>query len=488
MDNPRKIDLGMFQRALFWFLLVLGGLSVPGLAQSRPKWIAVTPLQSTRTVPASEGYLDIFTTPNAVVTVSGRESRRLIADRYGKATFEKLKRGTYAFKVELEDYQPEEKRQVTIEPGKPTSFRVDLRPVFSTLVLGMGGQANRDVQIWIDRQPVASEQIEVREGKLLVKRLQLDENVVHQIKIEKPNHEGLVLERPIQLGECENFVSVELTPLKGALILSGNAGARIYLDGADKGQLTSDGQMRLPGLHPGQHQLRAELFGFATLDRPVTISPGEEGERLEFRLEPQLEKDEISYAFRAEKDQFSPRLPEGWQVETAKSLQMAGAGLALLKSGAIPEQPFSVFEEATMIFQVREWNGGGIGWVARAVDLRNYYKFELLPTSRDHAQPYELTFSLCRDGVCQPPDRYVLETIEVRNAQFQIVMTVSKDQIWHCITTPDGKKRPLGPTFTVPVFSRGGSGMSGVEGASSTIDELRLLPRVAESEDCQGPR
>jgi len=85
---------------------------------------------------------------------------------------------------------------------------------------------------------------------------------------------------------------------------------------------------------------------------------------------------------------------------------MAGAGLALLKSGAIPEQPFSVFEEATMIFQVREWNGGGIGWVARAVDLRNYYKFELLPTSRDHAQPYELTFSLCRSQKRSVPYRY----------------------------------------------------------------------------------
>ena len=486
MDKPTKIDGGTFRGGLFSLLLVLGGLSASGRAQSRPKWIAVTPLQSTKSIPASEGYLDIFTTPNAVVTVTGRESRRLIADRYGKATFEKLKRGTYAFKVELQDYQPEEKKKVAIEPGRPVSFRVDLKPVFSTLVLGMGGQADRDVQISIDRQPISPEQIEVREGKLLVKRLQLDEEVVREIKIEKPYHEGLVLERPIRPGECENFVSVELVPLKGALSLSGNAGARIYLDGEDKGLLGSDGRLRLPGLPPRRYQLRAELFGFADLHCEVTISPGAEETQAEVRLKPVIETAEITQAFRGE---IFPVLPKGWQVDQGKSLQMEGAGLTLFKSGTYDQHPFSVYQDSTLIFQVRQWDGGGIGWVTRAVDLRNYYKFELLPPSApDQPQSYRMVFSLCEEGICRPLSNDLLPMFDeahLRQGGFRVTVTMKKDQIWHCITTRDGKKRPLGPTYAAPAFARGGMGMSGVVGARSIIDELSLFPETFERTDCQ---
>lgn len=486
MGKPTQIDRGTLLWGLFWLVVVLGGLPARGWAQSRPKWIAVTPLQSTKAVPASEGYLDIFTTPNAVVTVSGRESRRRLADRYGKATFAKLKRGTYNFKVELEDYHPEEKRAVEIVPGKPTSFRVDLKPVFSTLVLGMGGQADRDVQIWIDRQPISPEQIEVREGKLLVKGLQLDEEVVREIKVAKPYHEGMVLERPIRPGECENFVSVELVPLKGALILSGDAGARIYLDGEDKGRLASDGQLRLPDLLPREYRLRAELFGFADLETEVTISAGAEETRAELHLQPVIETAEMTHAFLGE---FFPEQPKGWQVETGNALRMEGAGLALFKSGTFPQHPFSVFQDATLIFHVRQWDGGGIGWIARAVDPRNYYKFELLPPSPlDQAKDYRMTFSLCEDGVCRLLKNDLLamfDAADLRRGGFRVVMTVAKDQIWHCITTLDGKKRPLGPTYDAPAFARGGMGLSGVEGATSTLDELSLFPRIFEPTDCQ---
>ncbi len=489
MDKPTRSRWGWVRRGLCTLLLVMVEL-LPGLtwAQSRPRWIV---LKSTKTVPASEGYLDIFTTPKAIVTLTGQENQRLVADRYGKATFAKLKRGTYAFKVELEDHQTEEKRAVLIQPGKPTTYRVDLKPVFSTLVLALGRQADRDVQLWIDQQPIPPAQIEVREGKVVVKRLQLAENVVHEIRIEKPYHEGLVLERPIQLGECENFVSIELIPLKGALILAGNAGARIYLDGEDRGLLASSGELRLTGLLPGEYRLRAELFGFADLDTQVTISPGKEEKRVEIRLEPLLETAEIAHAFLQEKEQFFPGRPDGWQVETARSLRMVGSGLALLKSGTIPEHLFSIFRNATLIFQVREWNGAGIGWIARARDLRQFYKFELLPSSPDPAQPYQLILSLCRDGDCQPLERHPLETIDgalLRNGRFRIVMTLSDDQIWHCITTQDGKKRPLGPTFAAPIFARGGVGLSGIEGATTIVEELRLLPGVFESEDCEVPR
>jgi hypothetical protein len=120
---------------------------------------------------ALRGYLDIFTAPNALVTLTGRESKQLRADRNGRATFEKLKLGVYSFKVDLADYQSEELKEFKVLPGRPTSYRVDLKPVFSTLVLGMGSQAASDVLVRIDDQPIAADQVEPRDGKLFVRRL-----------------------------------------------------------------------------------------------------------------------------------------------------------------------------------------------------------------------------------------------------------------------------------------------------------------------------
>lgn len=469
----------------FFLWLLLGGPPTPVLAQ---KPLQLLPIK--KEVPATEGYLGILTTPLAVVSLSGKENRVLDADRNGMAVFEKLPPGTYAYRINLADHHSIKREKISVQPGKAKVAVDRLKPIFSTLVLVMGGQAGDDVRIWINEELISPDQIEVRDGKLLVKRLQLPENVFHQIKIEKPYHEGIVIQQLIQLVECENFVSVDLVPLKGTLILSGNAGARIYLDGEDKGLLASNGELRLRGLVPREYSLRAELLGFASLDQRVTISPSGEN-RVEIPLEPLIEPAEITHAFLEEREQFFPRTPDGWQFEKAKSLKMEGAGLALLKSGTFPSHLFSIFQDFTMVFQVRQWDGGGIGWVVRASDLKNYYKFELLPSSRlDQQQPYRMTFCLYQNGVCQSAQDYPLGMIkaeDLRKGKFRVMVTVSKDKIWHCILS-GGQRMPLGPTFVAPALARGGGGMSGVEGANSILEELRLLPGVFTAADCQIPK
>ncbi len=485
MNTLRVTGLTGFHRSIFFLLLSLGGLPALVLAQKPLELLPINPIG--KKVPPTEGYLGILTTPQAVVTLSGKEKRVLRADQNGMAVFEKLSPGIYTYRIILDDYHSLERSIVKVKPGKPEVAVDRLMPVFSTLALVMGGQAGHDVRVWINEKPISADQIEVQEGKLLVKRLQLPERVFHEIRIEKPNHKGIVIQRLIQLGECENFVSVELVPLKGALSLSGNAGARIYLDGQDKGILGSDGRLRLADLLPREYRLRAELFGFANLDTAVTISPGAEESHVEVRLEPVTEITEMTQAFRGE---IFPVLPKAWQVDQGKSLRMEGAGLALFKSGTYAQHPFSVYEDSTMIFQVQQWDGGGIGWVARAIDQRNYYKFELLPPSPldDKARYYQMVFSLCEDGICRPLKNDPLSMFEaahLREGGFRVTMTVEKDQIWHCIKPRGRTKRPLGPTYAAPAFARGGMGMSGVAGARSTIDELSLFPQTFEQTDCQ---
>lgn len=452
-----------------------------------PKPTAVTALRSTKSIPPSEGYLDIFTTPGAVVSLSGRESREVRADRYGKATFDKLKGGSYSFEVSLADYQPEGKTDVKILPGRPTTYRVDLKPVFSTLVLGLGSQAAADVLVRIDDQPISAEQIEIRDGKLFVRRLKVADNETHLIRIDKPHHEGVEVERPIRLGECENFLAIELKQLTGRLTLAGNAGARIYLDGEDKGMLSNSGELTIPDLVPGDYQLRAQLFGYQDLNLRLTLPPGKEVELVQISLVQLLEKTEIDHSFAVENEQFFPGRPEEWAITAGKYLTIEGRGEALLKSGLVKDQQFSIFEDSKMRIKVREWNGKGLGWLVRAVDLKNYYRFELSP-SVNNSQFYQLVFSTCRDGACETVKTDDLATIPVsllRKGGFTVEVNASGEKIWHCITPGDGRKKPLGPTYAAVGFPRGGSGLSGVAGAVTTVDDLLLQPGNAESELCR---
>ena len=470
-------------------LLLIALVPVSGRAQSRPNSVnqAVTALRSTKSIPPSEGYLDIFTTPGAMVTLSGRENRQVRADRYGKATFDKLKGGSYAFEVSLADYQPEEKADVRIQPGRPTTYRVDLKPVFSTLVLGLGSQATADVLVRIDNQPVPAEQIEIRDGKLFVRRLRVDDNETHLIRIDKPYHEGVEVERPIRLGECENFLAIELKQLTGRLILAGNAGARIYLDGEDKGMLSNGGELTIPDLVPGDYQLRAQLFGYQDLNLKVTLPPGKDSEMIGISLVQLVEKAEIDHSFLAENEQFFPGRPEKWTITAGKYLTIEGRGEALLKSGLVKDQQFSIFEDSKMRIRVRDWNGKGIGWVVRAIDLKNYYRFELSP-SVNNSQFYQLVFSACRSGVCETLKTDDLATIPASllgKGGFTVEVNASGEKIWHCIIPSDGRKKPLGPTYAAVGFSRGGVGLSGVAGAVTTVDDLLLQPGNSESELCR---
>ncbi|MFZ4986096.1 MAG: carboxypeptidase-like regulatory domain-containing protein [Blastocatellia bacterium] len=472
-------------------LVIWVGSSIQPLAQARPDSVnrAVTVLKSAKTtyVPPSEGYLDIFTAPNALVTLTGRESKQLRADQNGRATFEKLKLGVYSFKVDLADYQSEELKEFKVLPGRPTSFRVDLKPVFSTLVLGMGSQAASDVLVRIDDQPIAADQVEPRDGKLFVRRLRVADNETHLIRIEKPYHEPIVIERPIRLGECENFVSVELKQLTGRLILAGNAGARIYLNGEDRGVLTNSGEMSIPDLVPGDYQLRAQLFGYQDLNLNVTLPPGRDEERVELRLTQLIERAEIDHSFLEDLEQFFPGRPEKWTITAGKYLTVDGPGEALLRSGLVKDQQFSIFEDSMMRIRVREWNGRGIGWIVRATDLKTYYRFQLIP-SATNSLIHQLVFSTCRDGRCETVKTDDLATVTVgmlRKGAFTVDVNSSGERIWHCITTSDGKKKPLGPTYAALTFARGGSGLSGVEGSVTVIDDLLLQPGNSESELCR---
>ena len=100
----------MTARTLF-FLFVWCGISLIVSAQKRPQDTQdeLDKVSTKMTVPKSEGYLDIFTEPDATVTLTAVTARKRGTDSYtlnersnndGRATFKKLKPGDYSLKVE----------------------------------------------------------------------------------------------------------------------------------------------------------------------------------------------------------------------------------------------------------------------------------------------------------------------------------------------------------------------------------------------------
>ena len=494
----------MMARTLF-LLFVWCGISLIVSAQKRPQDTQdeLDKVSTKMTVPKSEGYLDIFTEPDATVTLTAVTARKRGTDSYtlnersnndGRATFKKLKPGDYSLKVEKADYRPwTYAKAVKIRPGEPEAFRVELAPLYSTLILGIGSQAAPDVRVLIDDVPVPRDQIEVGVGKITVKRLPIQEDTVRRVRIEKPYHESFEIERLIGPGECRNVVTVQLKQQTGKLILSGDAGTEVYLNGEDRGALANDGKLTIAGLAPGDYLMRAELFGFFDLETRVKITPGKEEELIELKLEPNIETTDISYSFQEKIEQFFPGRPVEWEVVEGRTLRLSGTERALLKSRKVQGHKFSIFEDHSMILKVRNWNGTGMGWVVRAKELNDYYKVELAPSkaelnlSSNKGPVYQMVFSRCTGGGCEVKEATPLATVsasDLREKGFIITTMASGGEIWHCLKIGNEEVKPLGPTYPASVL-KGGVGLSGVDGGQVLVDQLLVFPRIINSKTCQ---
>ena len=480
----KSSGLGFVLLALFTsyeFSLTLAQKAPPGSVRTSPPKPVV-----------SLGALDIFTTPQARVTLdsgSGKKSKPMVeqADVDGKVSFSNLKSGLYAVRVDLEDHESRVERKIAINNGKTVTLRLDLIPRYSTLVIDLGDQAGPDVSVDINDAPISSERIELLTGKVIVKRVAVTGKDTCRIRVKKRYHEDYELTRSIEPTK-ENVYRIVLRKLTSNLTLQGNAGARIYLNGEDRGVLANDGKLIVTGLVTGDYPLRAQLFGFADLETKISIVPGKYEYETSIRLEPLVERAEISYQFQTS-DEF-PERPKDWKIENGK-LTMAGAGTVLVRRNTLQSGQFSIFDKFTAILGVSRWNGKSLGWVIRAADQQSYHKVELrLAPTGNQADLYQLVLSNCQSGKCIPNDKYDLRTLTdiLKNGDFRIYVSVSGRHIWHCISG-GGSERPLGPTLLVQGMELGGVGLSGVEGAESTVNQLLILPgEPIRSKSCEPRR
>jgi hypothetical protein len=435
-----------------------------------PKTIIVKP---------TEGYLALSTTPQASVLLTlGKLKQSFQADAKGNLHIAKIKPGQYRVDIEHVDFESHDET-LKILPGEPTVIIKPLTEKYGVLMLGLDAKTAEGVTIEVDGKPTVASQLLLEKEMIGVKRVPVG---THNIKLRKPGYLDWSRENfSVKPGDTpENLLTVDLERVSIALTISSSPGARVYVDNEARGVVASDSTLRVAGLSPGAHKLRLELFGYETAERPLSLTLDRREVAEEVRLESLIEQAEDKEDFDPKLMKWYPARPEGWQVEAGRGMSITTGATALFKRADYTGKRFNLYDDFTLFFRVKFTGGKGVAWMARAVDERNYYRFELTTSTSARGGKYFIA-SLCRDGVCRELSRDpVVAPIEKPDDVISIKLVAAGPKLEHSMSILSdprpGGMQPLGRVITDDLFKKGGVGMCAVDGLDVYLSNFLIIP------------
>jgi hypothetical protein len=307
----------------------------------------------------------------------------------------------------------------------------------------------------------------------------------HNVAVSKPGFIDWSREKfDIKPGETpDNMLNVDLERATISLTIKSLPGARVYVDNEEKGLIASDAMLRVPGLLPGPHRLRIELFGYENVERQITLSLDRRELTEGVPLESLVESAEDKEDFNPGQIKWFPSRPATWQMESGRGMAVQGDAAALFKRSGYPANRFNIYDDFTLVFRTRFTTGKGVAWIARARDERNYYRFELT-TSRSARGAKWFIASICRDGTCtelsrdtvvvniEEPDDTITIKLEARGPSLEHYVSAAKD--------PRPAMQPLGRVISDDIFRKGGVGLSAVNELESFVSSFLVIPAQKE--------
>lgn len=457
------------------------------------------------TVSPNEGYLTLFTTPQASITLipvksagqAPKSPKSRDADEQGIGVFDQLTPGDYKLTVTRDEYH-ELRTTINIAKGRAKAYSASLKPKYGTIVLAMDDQAAPDVTVWLDDKQINDpERLAIREGKIYIRRVPVSDDKQEikprsgairgqvrdapavsavEIRVSKPNHEDRTIQRVIQPGECDNVIALKLNRLAITLTVKSEPAAEVYVDKVRQGRILPDRTLVISDLLPGPHTLRIECEGFEPVELPLTLDLKRREVTQDVPLTPLVEDGEFSEDFSSTVKQWSVYWPSGWKPQTAplRGVLVTSDDLSLAYNTSKPNRRFNIYSDFTLTMSLTPSNGKGVSWVVRAKDERNYYLFELT-TPLSSIQAKAINFYVVREGkIVRKESHPLLAKIENPGVPIRFQMEAKGDRLSFRILGQGD--RGNGPTIGDATFRRGGIGIRTVNGLEMFVSEVFIQP------------
>ncbi len=450
----------------FFCLTIILFLPFPGLAQRRAEDVKL-PTTTTPTSPTLVTLSVVDAPIGAEVYFNGK--RIGLTDKEGKLVKSNLKPDVYNVLVKCSEYE-DFKSQVKIAAGKTEIISAKLKPTFAVILLTLT-EYSSDIKVELDNKLLPPEKLNVDvESKTIRIKTTPGE---HPIKITRPGYIALSNKIKVDV-EDENPLAISLERVPINLVIKSLAGAKLYLNGQEAGNVAGDG-MLVTTLKPNKnYKLRVELADYEPKEQEIVTQVDKDIE-LNFNLTPLPTSAAFSDSFLSDLT-FGKfwTAPKTWRTEKGILILEGEKGVGLPKNKR--------YRDCNISFGVRLKKAGGASWIIRARDEKNYYLFCLGGSQEPFASQFSVY--ICRDGVLSPGDPGLSLPVPIKVGEdYQIRVQISGNQIQHWITpSNDGNEYSLGffkdPDNTFPI---GGMGFALLDGQEFCVNAFTIsLPTDAK--------
>jgi len=212
----------------------------------------------------------IETSPNARVFLD--DALKGPANSEGRMVIENPKPGDHVLRVSLAGKRDHEEK-VKVLAGQVTKITVVLADLGGTIVV----QALPGATVFLDG---SSQGTTDASGHLAVPKVAAGS---HEVRVSANGKKDYRQKVSVAAGQ-EARVNATLADLAGTVEAQTSPGATVFLDGASRGVADAQGQLAIPGVAAGSHELRITAPGKKEYRQSITVAAGQEI-RIEARLE-----------------------------------------------------------------------------------------------------------------------------------------------------------------------------------------------------------
>lgn len=447
----------------------------------------ITPTPPPPNVVLKKGDLLLYTSPIASnVEVSLTRARqagvgygsgviKVRTNQDGFVQFHSLAQGKYEVLVTHEDYEPF-RESVVISSSKPITLPAKMFPKFGDVTLFISPQSVQpgpDIRVALDGELIPPDKLQYRKNEIVIPRVPV--GIHRSIQVVKHGYkEWNQLEFDVKPRNIEATVlPVELKPETIALTIKTEPEANVYRINQEGsleslGNVPANRELLISGLLPGTLKLRVTREGYENAERLVTLTLDDRSPRVSIELEPKVETSGGTENFVPEINNWYPERPLEWKMEEGnRRMLIRGDKLALFTGPRKEGHPFGYHGDFELMLMLKLINGKGASWVVRALDEKNYYRFDLTPDNK-------IAFSVCRNGQqgkeCKEIQAFdvIIDRTQPDNI-LKVILQVEGNRFKHLFTQssrPSVKPTELGVGgFADEAFKVGGVGMCAIEGA-----------------------